>query len=702
MSEEIEKPDASVEDQLDDNQIRCLLTDQPVKDTAKEQILQSLIRMLNEEYGFDLPDMERDFTITGEDGEGKKWKRRVELVVFPPKSTHTQSNIIRLCVVTDPKTKDADKKNGVEAALENALRTTDGCEFGLWTNGLRFSYSQKRSRGLQTIFDELADFPGAGESIEDLDRSDRHTARVPANDSLIRTFKRCHDYIYGNEGTVKNAFWQLLYLIFCKIYDEKRRFLIPPDGPSYRRKFWVGIKESNTPEGRAAIAARIKALFEEMKTGGETQVGKEKNFFAGVFSGNEDIELTDKGIAFIAAELSKYNFLEATVDVKGVAYETIVSNTLKQERGQFFTPRNVVRLMVDMMSPGENDRVLDPACGSGGFLVMVMDYVRRKIAKRLHPSLDGPLLQDKFSSPEVNEAVQEYAERSLFGLDFDPDLKKAARMNMVMAGDGHANIFQFNSLEYPRGSNTPDIDEFQRRVNESVNASDDDGQYASATAFGKFDLVFTNPPFGAKIPINDPEILSAHALGYSWRRSAVSGQWEPTPSLQSSQPPEILFIDRCYQFLKPGGRMAIVLPDGILGNPNTEYVRAWILSKFKVLASVDLPVETFLPQVGVQASLLFLQKKTELEISIARDGAEDYQVFMAIAEKVGKDRRGNPIYERDEDGTEVITEKIIEYLHTDLRTGKKNVRNRREKSPKIDDDLPKVGLAYRQYLQGKL
>jgi type I restriction enzyme M protein len=190
MSEEIEKPDASIEDQLDDNQIRCLLTDEPVKATEKEKILQSLIRMLNEEYGFDLPDMERDVTVTGEDGEGKKWKRKVELVAFPPKEMHQQSNIIRLCIVTDPKTKETDKKNGVENALENALRIADGCEFGIWTNGLRFSYLQKRTRGLQTVFDELADFPGAGESVEDLDRSDRPTARVPANDSLIRTFKR--------------------------------------------------------------------------------------------------------------------------------------------------------------------------------------------------------------------------------------------------------------------------------------------------------------------------------------------------------------------------------------------------------------------------------------------------------------------------------------------------------------------------------
>ena len=179
-----------------------------------------------------------------------------------------------------------------------------------------------------------------------------------------------------------------------------------PSEESYRRKFWVGVKEQNTEEGRKAVAKRIKGLFEELK-------GDE--IFSEVFDGNEAIGLTDKGIAFIAGELSKYSFLDASVDVKGMAYETIVSNTLKQEAGQFFTPRNIIKSMVEMMNPTENDRVLDPACGSGGFLVMVLDHVRKQIAAELYPDLDGPLLAEKFNSMEVNERVRAYAERSIFG-----------------------------------------------------------------------------------------------------------------------------------------------------------------------------------------------------------------------------------------------------------------------------------------------
>ena len=137
----------------------------------------------------------------------------------------------------------------------------------------------------------------------------------------MRTFKRCHNYLYGNEGRKKDAFWELLNLIFCKLYDEKRRFIDAKNRVSYRRRFWVGVKEMNTPEGQAAVTERIKSLFEELKT---------DDLYKDVFDGNERISISDAGVTYIASELAKYSFLNATVDIKGTAYETIVSNTLKQ------------------------------------------------------------------------------------------------------------------------------------------------------------------------------------------------------------------------------------------------------------------------------------------------------------------------------------------------------------------------------------
>jgi len=667
---------------LEDNQLICVLTGEIKKVKAQESNLQSVIIMLNEEYGFDLNDMERDFKIEYIDPDtNKSKKQKVELVVFEKGKQHDQENIIRICIVQDDKVKETDKKKGLAATLENAMGAVESCEFGLWANGSSYHFLQKEddALGYDYEFIDLSDFPGEGETLDDLDRADRSSSRKPANDSLIKVFKRSHDYIYGNEGRKKDAFWQLLNLIFCKLYDEKRRFICAENGESYRRKFWVGVKEQNTEEGRKAVANRIKGLFEELKT---------DSVFSEVFDGNEAIGLTDKGLAFIAGELAKYSFLDASVDVKGMAYETIVSNTLKQEAGQFFTPRNIVKAMVEMLNPSESDRVLDPACGSGGFLVMVLDHVRKQIAQELYPDLEGPLLAEKFNSFEVNERVKQYAERSIFGFDFDPDLKKAARMNMVMAGDGHANIFHVNSLAYPNWEHPEEIEKINTSINESLKVMKDIENAYDTDAREKFDMIFTNPPFGAKVKV-DKETVYRPDGTLNYQLGAYSDA------------PEVLFIEACYNFLKPGGKMAIVLPDGILGNPNTLPVREWILDKYKILASVDLAVEAFLPQVGVQASLLFLQKKTEVERQLAQDSTEDYDVFMAIAEKLGKDRRGNPIYLRDDDGAEMLFDVETKYLNY-KKDGSKEVKARKEKVKLLDDDLPKITEAYLNFLKGSI
>lgn len=656
---------------LNENEIVCLLTNKIVKVSDKETNLQYMIQMMSEEYGFPMEDMQRDFSFKYEDEEGKRKTGKVTLAIFENGKEHVVENMIRAIVIAkDAKVKDTDKKSGVMATLSDILTYTN-CDFGCWTNGedLKFIAEMHDEWGQVDICD-YTDFPSFGQSLEDLIlQGDKAMPRKPANESLVKTFKRCHDYIYGNEGMKKTAFWELLNLIFCKLYDEKRRFTEAKRGVSYRRKFWVGAMEQNTEEGKAAVAKRIKDLFAELKEDGS---------FNDVFDGNEQINLSDAGLAKVAAELSKYSFLDATVDVKGTAYETIVSNTLKQEAGQFFTPRNIIKCMVEMLDPDENTRVLDPACGSGGFLVMVLDHVRHKVVKRLYPELDELHLEAKLNTPEVNDLTREYAEKMIFGFDFDPDLKKAARMNMVMAGDGHSNIFNVNSLDYPHGDK-PDVSKIAPAVMHSIqNSADKDFNFATAddNAQGKFDMIFTNPPFGAKVEV-DPAIIER--AGYELQSNA----------------PEVLFIEQCYRFLKPGGKMAIVLPDGILGNPNMEQTRIWILRHFKLLASVDLPVETFLPQVGVQASLLFLQKKTSTEALVPIE-EEDYDVFMAIVEKVGKDRRGVPIYEKDDDGAELLFPHTKEWIsYTD--SGREIVRRRSERIKHLDDDLPKVAKAYHDF-----
>jgi type I restriction enzyme M protein len=213
------------------------------------------------------------------------------------------------------------------------------------------------------------------------------------------------------------------------------------------------------------------------------------------------------------------------------------------------------------------------------------------------------------------------------------------------------------------------------------------------------DFVFTNPPFGAKIPIDDPRILKQFDLGHRWVKD--EGQWVKTGDLQARVAPEVLFVERCVQWVKPGtGKVAIVLPDGILGNPDAASIRYWILRNCQVLASVDLPVEAFLPQVGVQASLLFLRRKSLKEIDAEALGSrQDYTVFMAVAEKVGHDRRGVTVYQRDADGAEII----FPSKKTSLRRRKSRQLPVPVETPvqdkKIDDDLPLISEAYRKFLK---
>lgn len=684
---------------LAEGQIYDLISRAPVADTPIERTFQAVTRSLVEEYGFSLDQLRRDQSFSyeqvDEHGRLRRVRQRLSIVVYP--TTGPRDNplrAIRVCLVQPPTTKANDERRGVRL-LEDVLGAIPDCLYGLWTNGtdLAFKYKLAGEGRLQPEYEDLYDLPGANESFEDLNRPDRRTGRIATGDNLQRTFARVHDYIFGNQGLKKDAtFFQVLNLIFCKIHDER----------SPGRRFWVAGTERNTDEGCAAIAQRIKALFEEVKA---------HPTYKAVFSESDRIMLNDRVLAFAVGELSRYNLLDTDVDVKGAAYEEITASTLKSQRGQFFTPTNVIRLMIEMMDPGGDadltdeknwPRILDPSCGSGRFLTYALDYLRRKLADQqfpeAHPALRLRLLEKR---EDLRQVLQRYAAASLYGIDFDPDLQRAARMNMILNNDGHGNVLTFNSLEFPtmiRGRSTAEL-RAQYGSLVSLDVPDEARLFQiPGGPFDIFDYVFTNPPFGAKIPIDDPKVLREFELARRWAKDD-QGRWYPTAQFQSRMAPEVLFVERCVKWVKEGtGRVAIVLPDGILGNPDAEYIRAWILHHCQVLASVDLPVEAFLPQVGVQASLLFLRRKSKKEIDSERLGAApDESVFMAVAEQVGHDRRGNPVYVRDPDGAEIIfpkTRAIVRERDGELAVEELTVQER-----ELDDDLARIGAVYQAFLR---
>lgn len=641
-----------------------------LKETLKEQVRQRIARALWHEYQMSPNDMEGDFIVKI---EGKR--RKADIAIFHASQPHTSENVSRVVMCEkEPKVGPTSLVRTPEQAqkdlegLQAIMSALPNCKYGLWTNGLELFFVEKAQTRFQIDFKPIGDWPPSGESAET--REVASTARLrPADAYLLRSsFRRCHNFIHGNEGMPKDAaFWQFLYLIFCKMHDENEA------RQRKERRFWAGPTEQFDPQGQKQIRQRIQALFDEVK----------QNYKPTIFRGNEEIMLSDRALAFIVSEMAKYDFTRTEVDAKGAAYQEIVGDNLRGDRGQYFTPRGVVKMAVEMLAPRPNERSLDPACGTGGFLVQILAYM----LDRFHREANAKGNEDTEEFESVHSRLREFAQNQVFGVDFDPFLVRASQMNMVMSGDGRGHLYNVNSLEFPEG-HLSDLARARKEI-----------PLAPTNPDLAFDVVMTNPPFGSDIPVSDPAILKQYELAQDWEK-LEDGNFRMTGRRASKVAPEILFVERCLQWLKPGGRLAIVLPNGILGNPSTEYIRWWIMRKAWVLASVDLPVEAFIVEanVNILTSVLLLKKKTEREIRDEQLGAErEYPIFMAVAEKVGFDRRGNPLFKRQPDGEEKMVQKtFVERVGQNHKVVTRTVQRRVKE---VDDDLPDIASTYRAFLE---
>lgn len=658
----LEQDVQTTENTPEEGKVFDYITGRPVKETDKERVRQRIARAIIHEYGIAAEDMEPDFKVKA---QGKN--RRLDIAIFKPGSAHTTDNLQRAVVVEkEPKigTKGAYRMRDPEEArkefglLETVMAEVATCDYGLWTNGLEFFFFKKELTRFDTKFKPIGDWPMGDDTFSIEGRSTGRLRRAE-RDMLLTAFRRCHNFIHGNEGMPKDAaFWQFLYLIFCKMYDEQQ--------PNERRAFWAGAFEPFDPAGQKQIRARIQPLFEQVK-----------RKYTELFKGNEEITLSDRALAFIVSELSRYDFGRTDVDAKGAAYQEIVGTNLRGDRGQYFTPRGAIRLVVQVLAPTEHERVLDPSCGTGGFLVETLKYMDDKFHADKKVKA-GDESTEQFLS--IRDRLADYAARKLFGADFDPFLVRAAQMNVMMAGNSLGHLYHMNSLEFPAG-HLPGV----RPASDTIR-------------LGSIDVIMTNPPFGSDIPVTEPNILQQFELARRWDPTADDQGFYNTGILKKAVSPEVLFIERCVQWLKPGGRMGIVLPNGILGNPGDEYIRYWILRHCWVLASIDLPVESFIVEanVNILTSLLFLKKKPQPVIQAEDLGQkQDYPVFMAVAGKVGFDRRGNTLYKRHPDGEEILHDITVEEK---VRVGGRlETRLLHRKERIIDDDLPEIAKAYAEF-----
>lgn len=588
-------------------------------ETPEEYVRQEIAKSLVREYRYPKSCIAVEFTLR----LGSR-KPRADLVVFEAGAPHEQSCATIIVECKEQRVKSADRKEGT-GQLQSYMAACPNASYGMWTNGVeRFCYRKIVSRG-RVSFEEIPDLPSYGQSAEEAERPTFDQLKPASSDALLFAFRRCHNHIAGNQGLQKpQAFWELLKLIFCKIHDER---------DSRDVEFYAAANERAGINGPLKVKRRIDALFESVK-----------DDYPAIFQANDEISLKPQVLAYIVSQLQMYSLLESDVDVKGHAYEEIVGSNLRGDRGEFFTPRNVCNMAVSMLDPGEGQLILDPACGTGGFLISAMNHVIEKIKIAEVEKWKG---DRKRADPKIAARIAKFAGSCIVGIDFNPELVKATKMNMVMNNDGAGGLFQANSLASP--------------------ATWEEGLRDRALV-GNVDLIFTNPPFGSKIPVDDPAILEKFELGHQWSYDENTDEWRMGAGTQKSQPPEILFIERCVRLLKPGsGRVAMVLPDGILGSPGLGYVREWILKNTRVLASIDLHPDTFQPNVSVQTSVLVLERKSDEKIALedAAGRKEDYGIYMAVANHIGHDKRGSRTYVRDKKGNEIVeevNEQIKEYV----------------------------------------
>jgi type I restriction enzyme M protein len=620
------------------------------EETPEEYVRQEIAKSLIREYGYLKKDVSVEFVLR----VGTR-KPRADLVIFTTDSGHKQENASIIIECKAASVKSSDRKEGV-GQLQSYLSVCPNSVFGMWTNGLERYCYRKVVKGGQILYEEVPDLPGFGQNLDEAERPRFDKLKPASSDALLFAFRRCHNYIAGNQGLQKpEAFWELLKMIFCKIHDERN---------STEVQFYAGANERSSMNGHLKVKARIDKLFATVKADYPT-----------IFPVNEAVALNPPVLAYIVSQLQMYSLLESDVDVKGHAYEEIVGANLRGDRGEFFTPRNICNMAVAMLDPTEDQLILDPACGTGGFLIAAMSHVIGKISK-------GELARwgnnVERAEKTIRQRVARYAEKNIVGIDFNPNLVKASKMNMVMNNDGSGGLFQGNSLASP--------------------ATWDDGLRARSLK-GRVDLLFTNPPFGSKIPVDDPAILEKFDLGHSWNYDPHADQWKMSGNIQKSQPPEILFIERCVQFVKPGtGRVAMVLPDGILGAPGLGYVREWLLTNTRILASIDLHPDTFQPSVSVQTSILVLERKADEQIAIEKAAGQknDYNVFMAMANHVGHDKRGNKTYVRDKKGNEIAEE--LEELVKEYDEGNPVYRRQTTQRKVVDDNTQQIAQEFRRWL----
>ncbi len=609
------------------NFIQCLIRDKEIQLKPEEVVRQLYAEKLINEYGY--PKKRIRFEHPVQFGRETK---SADIVVFDKDRPTVEYIIIE---VKKPKLKDGKEQ------LRSYCNAT-GAPIGVWTNGGQISHYNRKD---PNFFEDITDIPKEDQTLEDI-LKERFTWRdliikdkIPNEGKSLKTIiTEMEDEVLANAGV--DVFEEVFKLIFTKLYDEQKSqkdrdvvnyFLKKKNLPMVaERKATYGKKDEgstfdevrkvvkdiddtsfrilefrNTGQSEGDLKKKIQKLFDEAK-----------KKWPGVFPDESKIDLSPSHLSVCISSLQDVKLFNSNLQVIDEAFEYLVSKSSKGEKGQYFTPRHVIDMCVKMLNPKQGEYMIDTASGSCGFTVHTIFH------------LTGHLFENTEISQEEKDDVLR-----VFGIDFDEKVVRVARTLNLIAGDGETNVLHLNTLDYDRWHETTKNPDWLMTYGSGFKRLEALKKETGAYKEFHFDILMANPPFAGDI--KESRIIHKYELGYNEKNKPKSKVGR-----------DILFIERNLDFIKPGGRLAIVLPQGRFNNTSDKDIREFIADKARILAVVGLQVNTFKPHTGTKTSVLFLQK-WDGKLCPKKD---DYPIFFGVSEKSGKDNSGEYIYLKNGDG----------------------------------------------------
>lgn len=577
-----------------DAYVMCIVRDKEIKLTPEEIVRQLYTQELIEKYGYPKDRLVFEYPIYF----GREAKR-ADIVVRDKDDFNVAYIIVE---VKKPKAKDGREQ------LKSYTHST-GASMAIWTNGTAITYHQRKN---PNYFEDIPDIPKDIQTLEDILQRPFTMDDLIKSDKLTQTGKSLKDLVTEMEDEVLanagvDVFEEVFKLIFAKLFDEQ----IGATDKKYNLEF------RNSGQSDIQLKEKIEKLFK-----------KACSKWEGVFPVDAKINLTPPHLSICVSSLEGVKLFNSNLDVVDEAFEYLMSKSSKGEKGQYFTPRYVIDMCVKMMNPQPHEPIIDTAAGSSGFPVHTIFHVW----KNMQLAKNEPV-SHLFTAIKKGREETDYVVDNVFAIDFDEKAVRVARTLNLIAGDGQTNVMHLNTLDYSRWATVTKDENWNDTYNNGFKKLK---KLAIDTNFSGFDfaILMANPPFAGDV--KEGQILSRYELGMKNGKT------------QKSVGRDILFIERNINFLKPGGRMAIVLPQGRFNNSSDKYIRDFIAERCRILAVVGLHGNTFKPHTGTKTSVLFVQKWDKKLCP----KVENYPIFFATQQKEGKNNSGEKLFwKEDKSGT---------------------------------------------------